>query len=909
MESNEAGHDTTLADHGQAATGFPTAPGEDLEHERIIAAAGAALFGSPELRIGHHRLVRQLGSGGMGEVFLAHDEILDRRVAIKLLRSELIRAASSDLLQREARVLARLSHPNIVQVHEFGQHGERAYLVMEYVEGRTLSDWLAHERPSWRAIVPVFTEAGAGLAAAHAVGLTHRDFKPDNVLVGVDGRTRVVDFGLALVDAELSAAARAGTPRYMAPEQLAGARADARSDQFSFCVALAEALWGVALRSPEHRPPTSSVPNWVWRAIRRGLRAEPERRWPDLGSLLRALDPRPRRRRRAFVLLGLGALGIVAVLQTGSEADPCADVARELDASFGSAHTQQLLDNAATLGDPERREATLLVAGLEQWADAWRTVRVRTCRANASELVLAQRELCLDGQRRRVAAFVERATARPEQLLVYARELTHALPSPSSCEDDEALRLGIAAPDPAIAAEVEALRELIHRAEAARVLGEAELSLPELEQAIAIAEQLDYLPVLAELEYELGSAELLAGSRERGLAWLERAGRDAYLAHDERRAASLWLELSWNAAARGELEAGHHWYERAFDAWSRVGIDAGVQARLDYAVGTLALAGERLDEAERSLTTALADAEPGMEPFVLERLAEVAELREQPEQALALRERARDAAAEHFGPEHPRTAQQRHGLGLALWTADRPADARRELELAAASWQLAHTRPHEDLAEAHQVLAALALGDGQLVAALVHAEQALSILAALLPEQDVALGDAWTTLGTVRHARGELELAVQAFATASAIYDAAADPGARQAASNLGAGLLALGRIDEARVMFERVVVDGALDDPDRVVAALGLAEIELRSGRPKLAKAWLEQVVPADDVDRLEHALLLGLAHIRLGDEFNRGALVFAVASTGERGLELIEQHVANLAIDPTELVRLGLR
>src|SRR6185503_20934195 len=261
-------------------------------------------------RVGRYLVLSSLGAGGMGVVFAAYDPQLDRKIALKLLRSGLA-GSSKDArtrLRREAQAIAQLSHPNVVSVYDVGTTVEGdLYIAMEFVEGDTLTTWLGKYPRTWRETIDVFLQAARGLQSAHRVGLLHRDFKPDNVLVGGDGRVRVTDFGLArsmMVDPEsgrgptpilantLSSSLTAtgtvlGTPRYMPPEQLTGPDIDARADQFSFCVALFEALFGThplpgatSVSMLEHGdealpPPESSrVPAPIVRAVMRGLSRE-----------------------------------------------------------------------------------------------------------------------------------------------------------------------------------------------------------------------------------------------------------------------------------------------------------------------------------------------------------------------------------------------------------------------------------------------------------------------------------------------------------------------------------------------------------------------------------------------------------------------------------------------------------
>src|SRR5690349_4866030 len=204
-----------MAEHDDVPTvrgDEPAADGEDtgddgsgggLESRVLLARARARLLGrTPEpVRVGRYRILHRLGQGGMGVVYLAHDDELDRRVAIKILRHDLApSSAGRSRLLREAQATARLSHPAVVHVYEVGHEADQVYMAMEYIEGDTLRRWCEAKTRTWSEIVAMHLAAGEALAAAHAVGLVHRDFKPDNVLVGRDGRPRVVDFGLARAD-------------------------------------------------------------------------------------------------------------------------------------------------------------------------------------------------------------------------------------------------------------------------------------------------------------------------------------------------------------------------------------------------------------------------------------------------------------------------------------------------------------------------------------------------------------------------------------------------------------------------------------------------------------------------------------------------------------------------------------
>jgi hypothetical protein len=321
----------------------------------------------PTPGFGRFRVLGKAGSGAMGVVYAAYDPTLDRRVALKVLRGAANRGRERDRIRREALALARVSHPNVVSVYEVGEADGRLFVAMEYVDGPDLEAWLASRPSDWRATVAMFAQVGRGLAAAHAQGLVHRDFKPGNVLVGSEARPRIIDFGLARVaegaddeapddppagDAALLSSPLTrtghllGTPAYMAPELLAGGHPTPASDQFAFCVALFEGLYGMPpfprdslpmLRAAMARgeltvPEATAAPAEVLAILRRGLAATPDARWPSLTALLASLDAVDGvgldlvRGWRARVLVGASGLllaGIkgLAVLVDGPPAD------------------------------------------------------------------------------------------------------------------------------------------------------------------------------------------------------------------------------------------------------------------------------------------------------------------------------------------------------------------------------------------------------------------------------------------------------------------------------------------------------------------------------------------------------------------------------------------------------------
>ncbi|MGB1016941.1 MAG: serine/threonine-protein kinase, partial [Nannocystaceae bacterium] len=323
----DAGFDATIVNTG----GPPAAevPADMYGHH--LEARLVQNRGEP-MRINRYAVLRKLGEGGMGIVFSAYDEELDRRVAIKLLlTADQPGTDGRARMMREAQAMAKLSHPNVVQVYDVGVFENQIFLAMEFVKGKDLDSWSENSHHPWQSILEMHLQAARGLAAAHAVGLVHRDYKPENVLVGDDGRARVLDFGLARATRELDnpspsssivgavsltrtselevdltiAGTVMGTPAYMSPEQHIGGHTDARSDQFSFCVALyktlyqqppfaGETLTELSMNVCEGKlrpsPKGSDVPSWVFDVLKKGMGTDPDERYPSMDTLIAALS-------------------------------------------------------------------------------------------------------------------------------------------------------------------------------------------------------------------------------------------------------------------------------------------------------------------------------------------------------------------------------------------------------------------------------------------------------------------------------------------------------------------------------------------------------------------------------------------------------------------------------------------
>ncbi len=518
----------------EGSTNPPSPSGDDLLQDRPVS-------------VGRMLILYKLGEGGMGVVYAAYDPELDRKVAVKMIRPD--RAAGPDgrtRLLREAQALARLSHPNVVGIYDVGTHGQQVWLAMEFVDGTTVRAWLKARRRSWREIVAVFKQAAQGIDTAHRAGLLHRDLKPTNIMIGDDERIRVMDFGLArdtvAVDSgEANGRLRAtaseltqsgsvpGTPAYMAPEQFIGFPADERTDQFSFCVALWEALYGerpFADDSFVGRNPSvlasktdistwgMRIPRWLRKVVERGLAPRPEQRYASVAELLAALEASPTRRRAALglsIAAALGTGGWIGVRQIAHEqaVEACESTGGVIDETWNDASRAGLhaaLTRTGVVYATTTAEKT--VSSLNDHAEALRTARIALCNATTVEgtleLALAEAEArCQEEQLLYFQSLVATLSDPPEEelgrgLVQSTGAAVATLLPPSLCMDEDWLRIRPKLPmDPASQGEIYRLRVLLARAGAFQAAGLLKQGIALTDEVLQDSEPPALLPIKA----------------------------------------------------------------------------------------------------------------------------------------------------------------------------------------------------------------------------------------------------------------------------------------------------------------------------------------------------------------------------------------------------------------------------
>ncbi len=675
----------------------------------------AAESGHAGQTLGRYVLLRPLGAGGMSVVWLAYDPQLDRRVALKLMhpggRRSTIGSGEQRLL-REAQALARLSHANVVHVYDVGVVDQQVYLAMELIEGVTLKEWLAQEPRRWRDAVGVLVQAAAGLAAAHAAGLVHLDFKPSNVIVADDGVVRVVDFGLAREprrtgdrsrDREepppsLTSSGRLneqltevgsvlGTPGYIAPELLSGGQADARADQFSFCVTLWEALYRERPfagddRATLHRnvargrvrePPTDAdVPSAVRRLLLRGLSVRPEDRYAGMEELRLALRARLGRRRP--VGLAVAATGVVVAAAAWSAwpsapENPCATAGAEIEATWHPGRAADARTAFEATAMPYAKDVfTSVERVLAAFGTSWSSVATEACeathvRGEQPPDVLALQHACLERARGELDALAELFESADAGVVEHALEAAVGLPDVSRCLDVAALRAEALAPlDAAGRVEVADIDGVVARARALNDTGRLREAAVLADDALARARTLGHPPTIARAARVAAAVQSSIGQARRAEQLLDEALWAAESSGLDQLRLRILVDQAYVVGHLNRDQERGRWYaETAMRVEDRVGADD--EQRMQLLVNRGVLASERADHAEaiRLFEEALelherVDGPEENRSTILGNLGSVHYERGEFELALSYYDRALALDTAHLGASHPRVA-------------------------------------------------------------------------------------------------------------------------------------------------------------------------------------------------------------------------------------------------------------
>ncbi|MEM7156338.1 MAG: serine/threonine-protein kinase [Myxococcota bacterium] len=877
-EEGDPGRDVTMqygaprfANDDTVPRQHPEARLEDSDQEPLTQFPGQGVEDYEPLPsiIGRFAVLEEIGRGGMGSVYAAYDEQLDRKVAVKVIHTHRRDGYTAQRrLQREAQAMARLSHPNVVTVHEVGEADGKIFVAMEFIRGQNLAQWI-RSKPAWTEVVEVLAQAGRGLASAHAAGLVHRDLKPANMMLTDDGVVKVLDFGLARaaklddsidsddgpgIDLENSALSVdltqtgtvLGTPAYMAPEQYRDEAPDARSDQFSFCVTLFEALYGyrpfqgTSARSIAYHvmaqklrpPPTgTTVPTWLHRVVLRGLRRDPAERFESMTELVEAmLDDRDRRRNARLrwglagtvSLAGLATAGYLLLNPTTAPAPDVCNGGRtrmlevwnpERAEAVQSALDVESLPYAAHIAEGTRD-------ALERYAERWTAAHRDACEAThvrheQTGALLDKRMACLDRRLVGLDASVELLSAAEPEVVKNALASVEKLPSVDACADRTALERN--APEPPDAETQRAVSDVqaqLERATADKRLLLHEKALAILEPLAEVVESIGHPPLEAEYLLALGAARVDAGKLEPGLETLRQAlNRAQALGMDPqvRDAASRISLVLGSSLARPE--EGLPWADLAEATDEQLGSTPVMQSTLlgrrAWILVQWRMKPEAIDVVGRAHAAALRAYGPDDFQMlgvysslgsVYAQLGELKRARTHFESAIRVGER-------HLSPDHPAMLAHYRNLGNALGAMNELDGADDYIRRAA---DLADRLPEINPLE--KALIASTLGNQALKredfqAAFDHHQRAMALRIEVHGPDHPMVARSANSLGATKRRMGDSDAALAWFQRSLEIREKAwgpSHPGLLIVLGNLGDALLDVSRDSEAVATFER---------------------------------------------------------------------------------------------------------
>jgi len=883
--------------------------------------------------VGRYVILDVVGEGGMGIVYAAYDPELDRKLALKLLRTASTerRAERRRLrLIREAQAMARLSHAHVITVHDVGTIDDQVFVAMEFIEGCSLAEWIRMEH-GWRQIVDTFVQAGEGLAAAHAAGLVHRDFKPDNVMMTAEYRAVVTDFGLAraagrrdasesrdpdalgspsrasLSTTVTAAGAIMGTPAYMSPEQHEGREVDARSDQFAFAVALYEALFGVrpfpgddvaslaynvGAGNIRPAPSRTSVPGWVRQVLLKALSVGPADRYPSMVEMLEALR-REGSGKRSWPWATIGFVGMVVtggavgfLLDDGD--DPCTGGAAQLEAVLGPGAREPVkaVFTDSSLPFAPHRWAAVDDA-LSAYAKTWLAAHAEVCGAQdtAPPPLYASRSACLERRLGDVDAVLTVLAQGDARALQRGLDAVSELPSAERC---------LTAPAASESSAAASLYRDLARVAALQRAGLADEGLQaarELAERASITEDLGLQAEarvrLASLQRKASRLELAEFNFKEALGLALQSGNDPFAAD----AAVALVDIIGADPQRTREAEG--WAGVATALQERAGASVTERAALLLARAQLLEVSGRLDAARRPLQ----DAAEILEEAFGEHDARVASawaslghraLRARdPSTAGPLFERALAVVESALGPEHPRTAALMHALGeVALLEGD--------LEQAAESLQAAllvrmQVTDPTPRAETMLLQAFVDMAHGDLDAA----EEKLLTIGVLDGLSRAVRGRAAVEFARLALRRGDPQGAIRAARSSRSGLGGPQTQGERWGLDAVIAGaLLRQGRLGEAESLVDQTIAALERHEGDAMAA---LAEPLTVRGELLLARA-----LPARALGDLERALALRAALDTYGmarTEFALARALVAVDPESSRAAELARGALARLS------------
>lgn len=719
-----------------------------VSQRRATDPAGVEL--EPGTVVGRYSILRTLATGSSGRVYEAVDPSLDRKVALKVMPVEQGAgdgAAESRIL-REAHAMARLSHPNVVTIHDVGTYeGDAVFLAMELVEGPTLRKWLHGKPHPLREVLDVLIAAGRGLEAAHKAGLVHRDFKPANVLVGVDGRVRVTDFGLAravspnagrsppedeqgqspLEMTFTQAGAVMGTPGYAAPEiVVSGAPADARSDQFSYAATLHEALFGVTPYPGEDfgvyfraladrkrsRARRRGVPRAVRRTVERGLRLKAAERHESISALLGELRRTTAPRRRGRKLLAALLSGIVigaaylALRVDQRRQQVCRNAGGRLERIW-SPESKTAIEKAFLASKARfAKEALQLVhANLDEYGRKWTRTRTAACestwvRGLATSDEFLRRASCLERQLDELDALVAELSKASTEVVASSPKAISQLPPPEQCAKDTGRPRAAAALDAATLDRVRAVQGELARAKAQRALGRYKEGLAIAAPAVEEARKIGDRGTLAEALILEATLHQKVGDPKRSRELAEEAVWVALGGSKDEVAAAALVQLLAADNLGGDMEGAKRTLRKLDDLSARLPPSGEREGLMENIRGNIASSEHRHEDAQSHFERSIAAFEEALGPEALPTINPVYNLGamlsalNQPEKALPYFQRSLQVDQKVLGANHPDTAWSAAALARCMTRLGQPEEAREILRGALAAHEQTLGKDH-----------------------------------------------------------------------------------------------------------------------------------------------------------------------------------------------------------------------
>jgi serine/threonine protein kinase len=849
--------------------------------------------------VGRYVIVSVIGAGGMGTVYAAYDPQLDRKVALKFLQGNVSPQNTARLL-REAQAMAKLPHPNVVPVHDVGTDRGDVFLAMEFVDGGTVADWLEAEPRSFRDILRVFLEAGRGLAAAHAAGLVHRDFKPTNLLIDKQGRVLVTDFGLVCLDGRTPTPAIApprelppaptdssplsspltqagnivGTPAFMAPEQFDGF-ADARSDQFCFCVSLYWALYQQlpfdkrddARLPPLRDPPAGSrVPRWIRQVLARGLSASTNARYPSMQELLDALGHDPARERRRWLVAAgavamIGAVMGLTVRSRRQDERVCAGAEQKLAGVWNTGRKDAIRHAFLASGKPYAADMVRTVTDmLDDYARDWAAMHQSACQATRvrgeqSEELLDLRMECLRERQRELGSLVELFSSADGKLVQRAVDATQALTPLDGCANTAALKTPVRMPTaPEARAQVEKLLDRIARGRAISASGRYVELLVWSKAIVDDAKAIHHEPTRARALHLYGQAQLANGDNAGAEVTLKEGLLAAEAGRDDDTAARVCVELSnTTRETLSHFPESLAWTEHA-RAWLERsgGQDTSLAITIERSTGSLLEMWGKFAEArphfERELELAqkIFGAESSQVGIGLAEVGLVSYDLAKYDVALDYLQRALAVQEKAVGTKHPNVGKTLNNLSMVDNELGRFRESVDALTRAQHIFEASYP-------PGHRVLAAITINLGAAYELLGRYDDALQLLREHVASEKKSLGpdhpdvaDTLTILGSVLNRKGRYTEALPLEQEALAIQEKAY----RGPHPSMGDALLGIGNAYLG------------MHQPDKAVAPLErgnqLADVQTRvRGRIRLALAQALDGSKRGDVVRVRDLML----------------------------------------------------